>query len=190
MCPRSSASSSRPSSLTTAPSTIARPASGSRSPTMHLRVTLFPEPEYPMMTVFSPSGTSSVTPSRTRRSPKDFVRPSSWIMKRADGRMGGLADGDRRAACSSLRPFLLPPFRPSALPPSQQNQRPERVEHQDRLTAQDYRAGGGLADPLRPALGVQAPHAPHERDGRAEAGALEQPEPDVLEPIEHLQALE
>src|SRR5262249_28060493 len=139
-------------------------------------------------TVFWPSGTSSVTPSRTRRSPKDFVRPSSWIMGRAEGRKGGKAERD--GARSSLRPSLLPPYRPSAFPPSQQHQRPERVEHQDRLTAQHHRAGGGLADPLRPALGVEAPQTPHEGDGGAEAGALEQPEPDILEAVEQLEALE
>src|SRR6476646_3652838 len=183
MCPRSSASSSRPSSLTTAPSTIARPASGSSSPTMHLRVTLLPEPEYPMMTVFCPSGTSSVTPSRTRRSPKDFVNPSSWIMRpKAERRNGGTAEAH------GIPPD--PRVRLSACRPSQQHQRPERVQHQDRFAAQHDGPGGGQAHALRAALRIEAARAAHEGDGGAEAGAFHQAEPDVLELVEQLEALE
>src|SRR5215208_8030572 len=83
----------------------------------------------------------------------------------------------------------VPSFRPSVVP-SQQNQRPERVEHENRFAAEHHGAGGRLTHTFGTALGRQAPQATHQRDGCAEAGALDQAEPDVLEPVEELEAFE
>src|ERR1700741_4914212 len=121
-----------------------------------------------MMTVFCPSGTSSVTPSRTRLAPKALVRPWSSITARA-----------------TERPEPAPPP-----PSSQQDQRPEGVQHQDRLATEHHRPRRALAHALRAALGIEPAEATHECHGRAEAGALDQAEPDVLEPVELLEALE
>src|SRR6185503_3574142 len=130
-------------SPTVAPSTLTSPLSGSSSPTMSFRVTLFPAPEGPMMTVFCPSGISSESPLSTLRGPKDLVRRSRRIIG----------------------------------PGSQQHQRPEGVQHQDRLAAQDHGAGGGLPHALGPAFGGQTPQAAHQRHGEAKAAALHQAEP-------------
>src|SRR5690242_3456027 len=149
-----------------------------------------------MMTVFWPSGTSRVTPSRTRRAPNDFVRPSSWITRRrSEGRKDGTTEGPGskalvRSAMHRRGGRVVPLVRPSVAPSSQQYQRPERVQDQDRLAAEHDRAGSGLPDALRAALGIQPAQAAHERHRGAEARALHQPEPDVLEPVEQLEALE
>src|SRR3954451_15391013 len=116
-----------------------------------------------MITVFLPSGTSSVTSSRTRLGPNDFARRSSWII-----------------------PATEPTERPPRTPSSQQHQRPECVQDQNRLAAQDDGPRGGFSHALRAALRVEAAQAAHQRDRRAEAGALDEPEPDVLEAVELL----
>src|SRR3954451_15178552 len=113
-----------------------------------------------MMTVFCPSGTSRVTPASTLLGPKDFVRSSSWIMS-------GMTE---RTACG-----------PSSRS-SQQDQRPEGIQHENGLAAEHHRAGRAFADALGAALRVQPAQTTHERHGGAEAGALDQAEPDVLEP--------
>src|SRR4051812_22691977 len=127
-----------------------------------------------MITVFWPSGTSSVTPSRTRFAPNDLVRPSSWII----------------GPSAEVKPEVLPHRGCCRTPRSQQHQRPERIQHQDRLAAEHHGPRGGLPDPLRPALGVEAAETAHQGDGAAEAGALDQAEPDILELVEELEPLE
>src|SRR5262245_28110793 len=134
-----------------------------------------------MMTVFRPSGTSSVTPSSTRLAPKAFVRASSWIMT------AETAERVERKECTGVGKHSKP-YPPS--PPSQEHQHPERDQHQDRLAAEHHGAGGGLTHALGAARGVEAAEAAHQGHRRAEAGALDQAEPDVLEPVELLEALE
>ncbi len=67
---RRAVSPSRSRSFTTAPSTCTSPASGRSRPTTCLRATLFPLPECPMITIVSPSRTSSEKPFRTSFAPK------------------------------------------------------------------------------------------------------------------------
>src|SRR5436309_412528 len=151
---------------------------------MHLRVTLLPDPESPMITVFCPSGTSRESPSSTRFTPKDLVRFSRRITGKVgkggkDGKDGKVEQLPRAGAMPSWATF--PPF-PSfpSFPSSQQHQRPEGVQHQDRLAAEHDGAGGGLPHALGAAFRVEAAQASHEGHRAAEAGALQQAEPDVL----------
>src|SRR5690606_16154735 len=72
---------------------------------------------------------------------------------------------------------------------SQQHQRPEGVEHQDRLAADHHRAGGVAAHPFGAPAGGEAHQAAGQGHGDAEARRLEQAEPDVLEAVEEAQPL-
>src|SRR3990172_3510089 len=70
ICERSAISPSRPNRWTIWPSTSTSPPSGCSRPTMCLSATLFPLPEYPRMTMVSPSRTSREKPWSTCFSPK------------------------------------------------------------------------------------------------------------------------
>src|SRR6185295_19823430 len=133
---------------------------------MHLSVTLLPEPEYPMMTVFRPSGTSRVTPSSTRLAPNDFVRPSSWIIE-APAESPERDSGPRGGIPSPSSPSSHPPH--GVAPLLEQHERPERVQHQDGLAAEHHGPRGGPADTLGPALGVEPLETAHEGHRPAEA---------------------
>src|SRR5262245_21786870 len=120
-------------------------------PTMCLSATLFPLPEEPMTTVVSRSGMVSEKPSRTVLAPKDLWTSWNSIMR-----------GGRGA------PVRL----------SQKHQRPERVQHQNRLATQDDGACRVPADTLCPAPGGEPHDATGESDGDAEARRLYETEPD------------
>ncbi len=98
------------------------PTSGSSSPTMCLRATLFPVPENPMITVVSPSGMSSERPSRTCLGPNDLWTSEKRIMDRASRtgwkcgktRPGWARPPSWTGPCRVFRPpTVLPSFRPS-----------------------------------------------------------------------------
>src|ERR1700694_3918028 len=73
-------SSRRGSRGTSMSSTHTSPRSGSSRPTMCLIATDFPVPEYPMMTIVSPSTTSSVKPFSTCFGPKLLCTSTSRII--------------------------------------------------------------------------------------------------------------
>src|SRR5258708_8486046 len=84
------------------PSISIDPASGSTRPRMHLRRTLFPEPEAPSRTRLSPVAMSRSTPVRTCKEPKDFTRPRIRILGMLIA-MSPLTPDPQRTAPSSRR---------------------------------------------------------------------------------------
>src|SRR4051794_19357848 len=142
---------------------------------MSFKVSLFPAPDDPMITVFWPSGTSSETPLSTLRAPNDLVRFSRMIMTRntsSRAQRGSYSEVEVTEAALVRRPA------------SQKHQGPERIQHQNRLAAQHHRPRGRLADPFGAALSRQTAQAAHQRHCPAEARALDQTKPNVLEPVE------
>src|SRR4029450_2738470 len=98
-----------------------------------------------MITVVSRSGMESEKPSRTVLAPKDlWTFWNSIIGGPADRRTGGPTGGR-----GFVRPDRL--VRPDRR--SQKHQRPEGVQHQDRLTTENDGAGRVAADALCPAPG-------------------------------------
>src|SRR5687767_1604343 len=89
----------------------------------------------------------------------------------------------------SRSPNALCTSRSSITRRSEEDEGPEGVQHQNRFAAEHHRAGRGRADTLGSALRVESLVAAHECYGAAEARALHEPEPDVLELVELAQAL-
>ena len=129
---------------------------------MSLSVTLLPAPETPMSTVFCPSGTSSEKPSSDR----SVCRRSAFVDA---GGSSGNASAPRHHSSTSA-----------------QNASSTRIASQPSTTARVV----APADALGAARGGEPLQAAHERHGGAEAGALHQAEPDVLELVEQLQPLD
>src|SRR6185503_4223274 len=143
-----------------------------------------------MMTVVSRSGMESEKPSRTVLAPKALWTLWNWIMRGGRGGQDARDGHAHNGTGGPCRGFARParPGRHDRL--SQKHQRPERVQHQDRLAAQDDRAGRVAADTLCPAAGGKAHDATGKGDGDAEARRFHQTEPDVLPLIEEPEALD
>src|SRR5262245_42074498 len=152
-----------------------------------------------MTTVVSRSGIVSEKPSRTVLVPKDLWTSRNSIMRRSgrtrrtrrSGRTRRTNPLDLALAAERCSPLALDrPVRPDRrVRLSQEHQRPERVQHQNRLATQDDRARRVPADTLCPAPGGEPHETTGEGDGDAEARRLYQTEPDVFPAIEEPKAL-
>ena len=133
-----------------------------------------------MMTVFCPS--RHLERDAVEDAPvAERLRQVFELDHAATGEAGTTTDAGR-VHPSSAPPPAAPPHNST----SAQNASSTRIASQPSTTARVV----DCADALRAALRVEAAQAAHQRHGGAEARALHQAEPDVLEPVEQLEPLE